>query len=234
MKLMDEKYSRPPFTGVGAMTAYLRHDCCRLVNVKRIRRLYNLMELRAIAPGSHTSKPCPENKVHPYLLRNLTITRNNQAWDIDITYIPVEHGFMYLVAIIDLHSRFIVGWSLSNTMDAEWCRDIVKAAVKQHSKPEIINTDQGSQFTSEVFAGYVVDSEIELSMDGKGRAIDNVFIERFWRSIKYEDIYLKAYSNGTELYRGVKDYMEYCNYERRHSNIGEKRPSDVYQRAKRA
>ena len=161
------------------------------VSKNRIERLYyTVMGLRAIMPGKHTSRRHKAHKVYPYLLRNLKVDRPNQAWAMDITYIPMKKGFMYLAAIIDLYSRYVVNWSVSNTMDAEWCRQTLEEAIAMHGKPEIINTDQASPFTSETFSEYVTSQQIRLSMDGKGRAIDNAFIERLWRSVKYEKLYL--------------------------------------------
>ncbi|WP_140166791.1 IS3 family transposase, partial [Algoriphagus faecimaris] len=174
------------------------------------------MGLQAVMPGRHTSRRHKAHKVYPYLLRNLEITRPNQVWAIDITYIPMKKGFMYLTAIIDLYSRYIVGWSISNSMDAAWCKEVLQEAISQYGCPEIINTDQGSQFTSEVFTQSVFSNGIRLSMDGKGRAIDNVFIERFWRTIKYEKIYLNPPQDGLDLYAQLAEYMDYYNHRRRH------------------
>ena len=186
------------------------------------------MGLQAVMPGRHTSRRHKAHKVYPYLLRNLEVTRPNQVWAMDITYIPMKKGFMYLNAIIDLYSRYIVGWSISNNMDAEWCKDVLEEAISQYGCPEILNTDQGSQFTSEVFTGAVKSSEIRLSMDGKGRAIDNVFIERFWRTIKYEKIYLNPPQDGLDLYALVAEYMDYYNHRRRHSSLDHAIPAEVY------
>ena len=205
-----------------------------LVNHKRVERLYRLMGIQAVGPKPNTSKRelGPGHKVYPYLLRNLKIDRTNQVWATDITYIPVKNGYLYLMAIIDLRSRFIVGWSLSNTMEAEWCRQTLEEAVRVHGKPEIINTDQGSQFTSETFRNYVTkDLKTKLSMDGKGRAIDNIFIERFWRSLKYEHVYLHPADDGIECYHGLAKYFEYYNQERRHASLEKARPKEVYQKA---
>ena len=169
-------------------------------------------------PGRHTSRRCKSHPIHPYLLRNLTIERPNQVWATDITYIPMAKGYMYLVAIIDLHSRYVVNWSISNSMDAKWCQQTLQQAIETHGKPEIINTDQGSQFTSEEFVGYVLSEDKRLSMDGKGRATDNAFIERLWRNIKYEKIYLNPPKNGLDLYLKVNEYFQYYNTERRHES----------------
>jgi len=229
MRQIDEEFMRHPWIGVERMTTYLNEDLGHLVNKKRVRRLYRLMDLQAIGPRPNTSKPAKGHKVYPYLLRNMKIERPNQVWGIDITYIPVQGGYLYLCGIIDLYSRYIVGWSLSNTMTAKWCKEVLEAAIKQNGAPEIINTDQGSQFTSEVFTNYVTkDAEIKLSMDGKGRAIDNVFIERFWRSVKYEHVYLRPSSDGIECYQGLKQYIDYYNHKRRHTSINKQCPVNVY------
>lgn len=228
MELVDKQYMKYPFMGVPSMTQWVNRDMGYKVNKKRIERLYKLMAISAIIPGPHTSKGCKEHKKYPYLLRNIKIVRCNQAWGIDITYIPIKGGYMYLIAIIDLCSRFVVGWSLSNTMEAEWCLETVKDAIKRHGKPEIINSDQGSQFTSELFTSWLKNHKIQISMDGKGRAIDNIFIERLWRSVKYEDIYLHSYENGIELYNGLKRYFKFYNFERRHSSLDYRKPEDVY------
>jgi putative transposase len=228
MELIDKEYTKRPFKGVPSMTTWLREDMGLKVNHKRVERLYRIMDLYALVPGPHTSKGNKTHKKYPYLLRGLKIDRPNQVWGIDITYVPVRGGFMYLIAIIDLYSRYIVGWSLSNTMDTNWCIEALKEAFTRHGKPEIINTDQGSQFTSEDFTNFVLESDVKMSMDGVGRATDNIFIERFWRSIKYEDIYLYSYENGQELFMGIKRYMEYYNHQRRHSSIADNRPGDIY------
>ena len=232
MKLIDKQYMETPFYGVLRMTAYLRETGHR-VNPKRIRRLYRLMDLHAIGPRPNTSKPHKGegHSIFPYLLRNIKITHSNQVWAMDITYVPTSNGYMYLFAIIDLHSRFIVGWSLSNTMTSAWCKECLEAAIKKHGCPEIVNTDQGSQFTSPTFTEFVLGEQISFSMDGKGRAIDNIFIERFWRSIKYEKIYLEPSDDGLELYGKIKEYMEFYNTRRLHQSLGYKKPEEVFKEA---
>ena len=214
------------------MTEYLR-EYGHGVNPKRIRRLYRLMELHAIGPRPNTSRPHKGegHTIFPYLLRNLKITHPNQVWAMDITYVPVGNGHMYLFAIIDLYSRYIVGWSVSNTMTAVWCRECLELAITRFGKPEIINTDQGSQFTAPVFTSFVLGEEIRFSMDGKGRAIDNIFIERFWRSIKYEKIYMEPSEDGLELYGKIEVYMEFYNTRRQHQSLGYKRPEQVFRKA---
>ncbi len=231
MRLMDEHYLDHPYKGAERMHVWLTKDKGYRVNKKRIERLYyDVMGLRSVLPGKHTSVRNKDHKTYPYLLRDLNISKINEVWAMDITYIPMARGHMYLCAIIDLYSRYVVGWSVSNTMDAQWCVDCLRQAEQQHGRPQIINTDQGSQFTSEEFAGYVLgkDRDTKLSMDGKGRATDNAFIERLWRSVKYEKIYLHLPQDGQELYDMLKDYMSYYNTERRHSSINDQRPSDIY------
>lgn len=227
-KVIDKEYTLHPFRGVPSMTTYLREDLGYPINKKRIERLYKLMDIQAIIPGPHTSKGNREHKKYPYLLRNMKITHINQVWATDITYVPIKGGYMYLIAIIDLYSRFVLNWSLSNTMDAEWCAEILKDTIEQYGAPEIFNTDQGSQFTSEIFIDVLKDNQVQISMDGKGRATDNIFIERLWRTVKYDDIYLHAYENGFELYQGLNKFFKFYNEQRRHSSIGNKRPADLY------
>lgn len=232
MRLMDEHYLYHPFKGARRMHVWLTRDKGYKVSRNRIERLYyRVMGLRAVMPGKHTSRRCKAHKIYPYLLRNRKIERPNQVWATDITYIPMEKGYMYLVAIIDLYSRYVVNWSVSNSMDAEWCQQTLQEAIQQHGKPEIINTDQGSQFTSEVFSAYVLGQGIRLSMDGKGRAIDNAFIERLWRSVKYEKIYLNPAKDGTDLYLQIAEYMDYYNNQRRHEGIDDEIPIEMYRQS---
>jgi putative transposase len=233
MKLIDKQYMETPFYGVPRMTEYLR-DLGHCVNPKRIRRLYRLMDLHAMGPRPNTSKPHKGegHTIYPYLLRYLKIIRPNQVWGMDITYVPVGNGYMYLVAIIDLYSRFIVGWSLSNTMTAQWCKECLETAILKHGKPEILNTDQGSQFTSPLFTEFVTtDQKMQFSMDGKGRAIDNIFIERFWRNIKYEKIYIEPSEDGIELYGKIKWYIGFYNTRRQHQSLDYKRPEQLFTNA---
>ena len=230
MELIDKQYMDTPFYGVPRMTEYLRglgHN----VNHKRVRRLYRQMDLYGMGPRPNTGKPHKGegHTVHPYLLKGLRVDRVNQVWAMDITYVPLAGCHMYLVAIIDVYSRYIVGWSLSSTMTTRWCRECLEEAIERHGAPEILNTDQGSQFTSpefsEPFEGF---SGLRFSMDGKGRAIDNIFIERFWRSLKYEKIYLEPSDNGLELYHKIKDYMEFYNRKRPHQSLGYKTPEEMF------
>ena len=236
MRMIDEHHLKHPWLGVPRMTSWLRKDKGLQVNHKRVERLYRLLDIRAIGPNPNTSRPGKgkAHTVYPYLLRNIQVNRPNQVWATDLTYIPVRGGYLYLMAIIDLHSRFIVGWSLSNTMEADWCVRTLCEAVERHGAPQILNTDQGSQFTSEAFTGCVTkELGSRLSMDGKGRAIDNVFIERFWRSLKYEHVYLYPADDGIACYRGLSEYFEYYNHERRHSSIGEIPPAEMYFRSQK-
>lgn len=232
MELIDKQYTKTPFYGVPRMVQHLR-ELGHTVNPKRIRRLYRKMDLHAIGPRPNTSKPHKGegHTVYPYLLRGLKIVHPNQVWGMDITYVPVNGGHMYLVAIIDVFSRFIVGWSLSNTMTSEWCKECLETAILKYGAPEIINTDQGSQFTSPTFTGFVSQEGMNFSMDGKGRAIDNIFIERFWRNIKYEKIYLEPSEDGLELYGKIKEYMLFYNAERGHQSLGYKKPEAVFRSA---
>ncbi len=229
MQLIDKHYTKYPFKGARRMHTWLTMDKDYKVSRNRIERLYyKVMGLRAIMPGRHTTKRNRAHKIYPYLLRNLKVHKPNQVWAIDITYIPMQKGFMYLVAIIDLHSRYVLNWSVSNTMDAQWCKETLEEAITIHGKPEIVNTDQGSQFTAEVFTSLVLSNGIKLSMDGKGRAIDNVFIERLWRSVKYESIYLNPPNSGIDLYKQLNTYFYFYNNQRRHQGINNQIPFKRY------
>jgi putative transposase len=227
MALMDRQYLKTPFYGSRRMTVWLRTQGHQ-VNRKRVRRLMQVMGLEAIYRRPNTSKPAPGHKVYPYLLRGLEINRVNQVWATDITYIPMAQGFLYLVAIMDWHSRYVLAWRLSNTLDVDFCLEALEEALSK-GQPEIFNTDQGSQFTSEAFTGRLLAQGIQVSMDGKGRCMDNVFVERLWRSIKYEEVYLKAYQNGTEARRGIGAYLAFYNQERPHQALGYRTPGQVFQ-----
>lgn len=227
MRLLDEQYFKTPFYGVRRLTAWLNTQGYD-VNHKRVRRLMELMGWQTIYRKPNTSKPCKEHSVYPYLLRDMKITGNNQVWATDITYVPMRKGFMYLCAVIDLHSRYVVNWSLSNTMTAEWCREVMAEAIDTHGKPGIVNTDQGSQFTSDVFTSLLKDNEISISMDGKGRATDNIFVERLWRSVKYEHIYLHSHEDGVRLYEGLNSYFTFYNSERLHQSLDYRTPESKY------
>lgn len=219
MKAIDRKFLECPFYGVERMTDHLR-GLGYHVGVKRVRRLYRLMNLRTIYPKRNLSKTKATDYKYPYLLKGLKIERPNQVWQADISYIPMFRGFMYMFAIIDVYSRRIVGWSISNTMSMEWCREILSETIRAEGQPEIFNTDQGSQFTSLDFINPLLDRGIKISMDGKGRALDNVFIERFWRSLKQEYVYLNPPNGGLDLYQGVKAYVEFYNRQRKHTGTG--------------
>ena len=226
MRLIDEQYLRHPEFGYPRMTDWLQ-DKGYPVNHKRVARLMQIMGLQAITPGPHTSKPAPEHKIYPYLLRNLTIDHVGQVWSTDITYIPMRYGFMFLTAIIDWYSRYVLAWELSNTMETLFCVDALKHALTKGT-PEIFNTDQGSQFTSEAFTDVLLEKNIAISMDGRGRALDNAFIERLWWTVKYEDIYPKSYTDGHALYRGLKRWFDYYNRERKHSALDKRTPHEVF------
>ena len=228
MAEIDRQFLETPFYGVRQMRWHLRARGHR-VNVKRVRRLMRLMGLMPIYRKPRTSVPAPGHKIYPYLLRGVMIDRPNQVWCADITYIPLAKGFLYLVAIIDWWSRTVLAWRLSNTMDVQFCVDALEEALDRHGPPEIFNTDQGSQFTSDAFTGRLLAQGIQVSMDGKGRCMDNVFVERLWRSIKYEDVYLKAYQNGTEAKRGIGTYLAFYNQERPHQSLGYRTPGQVFQ-----
>ena len=217
---------RHPEYGSPRMTDWLQEQGYG-VNHKRVCRLMRKMGLQAITPGPHTSKPAPGHTIYPYLLRNVDIERVNQVWSTDITYIPMHRGFMYLTAVMDWHSRFVLSWELSNSLESAFCVSALEQALA-YGVPEIFNTDQGAQFTSKEFTGALIEHGVAISMDGRGRALDNAFIERLWWSVKYEDVYPKVYGDGAVLYRGLNDYFRYYNEERRHSAIDKKTPAEVY------
>lgn len=231
MLLIDKIYLDHPTLGTRGMKDQLRRRYDRVVNRKRIQRLYSVMGIQVIYPRQNTSGPGKGHMIYPYLLRNLAITHTDQVWSTDITYIPMKKGFMYLMAVMDLYSRKVIHWGLSNTMDAAWCTSVLKEALQKGSKPKIFNTDQGSQFTSDLFTGLLKEQRIQISMDGKGRANDNAFIERLWRSLKQENIYLKMYEDGQKLYLGVKEWMEYYNQGRGHQSLQYQTPNEVYKAA---
>lgn len=226
MRLIDGQYLKTPFYGWPKMTVYLQ-KLGYPINHKRVQRLMHLMGLQAIYPKPRTSHPAPEHKIYPYLLRNLVITRPNQAWGADITYVPLLHGFMYLVAIIDWFSRYVLAWQLSNTLDSYFCIQALQQALKQ-GQPEIFNTDQGAQFTANAFTAILETAGIRISMDGRGRALDNIFVERLWRTVKYEDIYLKDYATVPTLITGLTHYFDFYNHERPHQSLGYCTPAQLY------
>jgi putative transposase len=229
-RLIDEEYTRHPFYGSRKMVIFLKEKG-HMVNRKRVQRLMRRMGLTAMAPGPNTSRPCPEHKIYPYLLRGVAVVRPNQVWSTDITYIRLAHGFAYLVAILDWYSRRVLSWRISNTMEAVFCVDCLEDAIRTHGKPEIFNSDQGSQFTSDTFTGVLKREDITISMDGRGRAFDNIFVERLWRSVKHEDVYLKGYSSMVELTLGLTEYFAFYNGERPHQSLGQKTPDVVYRSA---
>lgn len=226
MRLIDEIHLKYPTFGVLRLQDELEERGYK-VNVKRVRRLKNLMGIRTIYPKQNLSKLGKAKYIQPYLLRNLKIDRPNQVWAIDITYIPMAKGFMYLTAVIDVYSRFIVGWQLSNTLDKETQTDLVADLFDKYGTPEIINSDQGSQYTCDNWIDFLNSNNVKISMDDKGRAIDNIFIERFWRSIKYDYIYINPAKDGLELYQGIDTYMNEYN-KRKHQGIGRVKPIDLY------
>jgi len=227
MRVIDELYLKHPYFGSPRMTLWLQ-KLKWPVNEKRVARLMRVMGLQATLPGPHTSKPHPEHEIYPYLLRGLVIKAPNEVWSADITYVPLHGGFMFLVAIIDWYSRFVLGWELSNTLDSLFCVEALKKAIVVHGAPGISNTDQGTQFTGDGYIGVLKGAGARISMDGRGRALDNVFIERLWWSVKYEDIYLNDYCNGTSLREGLTRYFRFYNTERFHQALGYLTPASVY------
>ena len=227
MRFLDEQYFQTPFYGVERLLALLQRKGYS-INRKRLRRLMRLVGWQTLYPEAKTTISDEKAYKYPYLLRNLPITHSNQVWAIDITYLPMQRGFMYLFAIIDLYSRYVVGWSLSNTMSAQWCTDTIEQAIAQHGVPEIINSDQGTQFTSAVYIHCLEKHQIAISMDGKGRAIDNVFIERLWRSVKYEQVYLHVSDDGNHLWKGLSEYFRFYNHQRLHQSLNYRPPEEVY------
>jgi putative transposase len=227
MRRLDELYTAWPFLGSRRMTAMLRAEG-ETINRKRVQRLMRKMGIAALGPKPNTTKPAPGHKIYPYLLRNLKIERPNHVWAADITYLPIGRGFLYLVAIIDWASRAVLAWRISNTMDTSFCLAALEDALARFGRPEIFNTDQGSQFTSAAFTGALTAAGIQISMDGRGRWMDNVFIERLWRSLKHEDIYLKGYADGREAKDGVTSWMEFYNARRLHQALGYRTPMAVW------
>jgi len=226
MKLIDQQYLTTPFYGSRRMKVWLGREG-HSVNRKRVRRLMRTMGLQAIYRRPRTSKPGPGHKVYPYLLGGMEITRPNQVWAADITYIPMARGFHYLVAIMDWYTRYVVAWRLSNTLDADFCVETLEEALGK-GRPETFNTDQGSQFTGDGFTGLLKQHGVRISMDGKGRYTDNIFVERLWRTVKYEEVYLKAYSNGREARVGLEAYFYFYNNQRPHQALGYRTPAEVF------
>jgi len=227
MRQIDELHLKHPFFGSRTISRTLRGRGT-VVNRKRVQRLMRLMGLESVVPKPNTSRPAPEHAVFPYLLRGLKVMRPNQVWASDITYIPMAHGFAYLVAIIDWYSRRVLSWRLSNTQDSDFCVEALEEALGRFGKPEIFNTDQGAQFTSNDFTDVLLEQEIKISMDGRGRYTDNIFVERLWRSLKYEEVYLNPYDSLVEARDGIGRYFRFFNDERPHSSLGHQTPASFY------
>ena len=227
MRRIDALFTARPFFGARRIARTLTEEGFP-IDRKRVRRLMRRMGIEALGPKPRTTKPAPGHKIYPYLLRGLTIERPNQVWAADITYIPIGRGFLYLVAVIDWASRAVLSWRLSNTMDASFCVAALEEALARCGKPEIFNTDQGSQFTSAAFTGVLIEAGVRVSMDGRGRWMDNVFIERVWRSLKYEDVYLKGYADGREAKAGIGEYFAFYNEQRLHQALGYRAPMAVW------
>jgi len=226
MKMIDRQYLVTPFYGARRLAAWLRKQGYR-VNRKRVRRLMQVMGLKAIYRRPRTSQPAPGHRTYPYLLGGMEITRPDQVWAADITYIPMARGFLYLVAIMDWCSRYVLSWRLSNTLDGDFCVEALEEALRK-GRPGVLNTDQGAQFTTEAFTGMLERHGVKISMDGKGRYSDNLFVERLWRTVKYEEVYLKAYQDGREARIGIGDYFRFYNTQRPHQALGYRTPAEAY------
>lgn len=226
MRLLDEQYTRTPFYGVRKMTRWLREQD-RRINPKRVRRLMRLMGLEAIYPKPRLSKPAPGHRIYPYLLRGLQICRPNQVWAADITYIRLAAGFIYLVVVMDWFSRYVLSWEVSVSLETSFCLSALTWALAR-CQPEIFNTDQGSQFTSEIFTQHLLDRCVRISMDGRGRVMDNIFVERLWRTLKYEEVYLKDYRTVQEAVTNLRRYFDFYNQERFHQALDYQTPEAVY------
>jgi putative transposase len=230
MRLIDEQYTRTPFYGSPRMTAWLQKQGYA-VNHKRIERLMEVMGLQAIYPKPNLSKPTLGHRIYPYLLRDVKIERVDQVWSCDITYIRMAHGFLYLMAVIDWFSRYVLSWSVSISLEVDFCLEALERALRR-GKPEIFNTDQGSQFTSDAFTGRLLTADIAISMDGRGRALDNIFIERLWRTVKYEEVYLKSYESVPEAIASLRAFLRFYNEERLHQSLGYSTPAAIYAAAR--
>lgn len=227
MRLIDEQYLKTPCWGSRSMRNHLRRLGYK-VNRKRVQRLMRIMGIEAIYPKPRTSRPHPQHRVYPYLLRDLTVESPNQVWAADITYVPMNRGYMYLVAVMDWYSRKILSWRVSNTLDSDFCVDALTEALSRYGRPEIFNTDQGAQFTSRAFTNLLKEHNVAISMDGRGRVQDNIFIERFWWTLKYQYLYLWSFNNGTELRQGLRYWVELYNCERSHQALDDLTPDEVY------
>lgn len=228
MNLLDEQYTQTPFYGVRKMTAWLNEVKQERVNVKRVRRLLRLMGLEAIYPKPRLSQAAAGHRIYPYLLRGVKIARVNQVWSTDITYIRLQGGFVYLVAVIDWYSRYVLSWEISTTLETDFCVSALEGALRL-GRPEIFNTDQGAQFTSQAFTKILQAREIAISMDGRGRALDNIFVERLWRSVKYEEVYLHNYENVPQALTGLGQYFQFYNHDRLHQSLEYQTPAAIYQ-----
>ncbi len=227
MRIIDEEYTRHPFLGSRGMRKYLKREGYK-VNRKRVQRLMRLMGLASIAPQKRTSVPAPGHKIYPYLLRGIDIDRPNRVWCSDITYIRLKRGFVFLTVVMDWHSRYVLSWEISTIIDESFCVSALERALRRHDKPEIFNTDQGSQYTGAAFTGVLKDHGVRISMDGKGRVTDNIMVERLWRTVKYEDVYTRDYGTVEELTAGLRKYFDYYNYARSHSSLGDRTPAEAY------
>lgn len=227
MRLIDEQYTRTPFYGARRMTEHLRR-LGHPIDRKRVGRLMRRMGLEPVYPRPKTSAPHPKHPIYPYLLRDVSIDHPNQVWAADITYIPLQKGFLYLVAVMDWYSRRVLSWRLSNTLDAHFCIDALEQALALHGEPEVFNTDQGSQFTSQAFTSILKNNEIPISMDGRGCYFDNIFVERLWRTVKYECVYLKAFDDGYALLTELKLWFPWYNHQRPHQALGYLTPVEAY------
>jgi putative transposase len=230
MSLIDRQYTECPFYGSRRVTAWLNLDKGEGVNRKRVRRLMRLMGLEAIHPKPRLSAGDRNHKVYPYLLRDVSVERADQVWSTDITYVGLPSGFMYLAAVIDWHSRFVLGWRLSNTLDGSFCLELLREVLGAGS-PEVFNTDQGVQFTAAAFTGTLEAAGVAISMDGRGRCLDNIFVERLWRSVKYEDVFIRGYETVPDLRAGLARYFRFYNEVRRHQSLGYRTPAEVYRAA---
>ena len=228
MRLIDKEYTAHPEKGSRQMTVWLKYDKGEEVNRKRVQRLMRLMGLEAIYPKPNLSQAGKGHKVFPYLLRNVEVKRVDQVWSTDITYVPLASGFMYLAAVIDWFSRYVIAWRLSNTLDGGFCLELLNEALERGGRPEIFNTDQGVQFTAEAFTSRLLEAGVQVSMDGKGRCLDNVFVERLWRTVKYENVYVWCYETVPALEAGLRAFFPYYNDERRHQSLDYRTPACVY------